>query len=90
MLKLAWVSAWFPASLPKGCIALLQSQIKHRLEKLRQQIKAKARQFSPTQAMASLAIDPLQSLKSLGKYFPFKIALYGEGETCKQRLLILP
>lgn len=45
MLKLVWVSAWFPASLPKGCIALLQPQIKHRLEKLRQKSKQKLDSF---------------------------------------------
>lgn len=92
MLKLAWAPAWLPASPPEHCITVPWPQVKHRLGTLstRQQIKAKARHCSASQALACLKIDLLQSPKLLGKYFPFKMTLYGEGKTFgKQHLLIL-
>lgn len=80
-----------PSQPSQGMHCLVAAPDKTQTGKTQTKIKAKARQLSPTQALASLDIDPLQSLKSLGKYFPFKIALYGDGEPfCKQRLLILP
>lgn len=64
--------------------------MKYRLGTLpmRQQIKQKL--DKPSQTLASLKIDPLQFPKLLGKYFAFKISLYGEGKIFrKQHLLIL-
>lgn len=90
-LELAWVPVWFPASPPEHSSAMPQPPVKQLLgtHPVTQQIKAKARHCSPPQTLASLKIDPLHSPKLLGKYFPFKMTLYGEGETfCKQHLLI--
>lgn len=92
-LKLAWVPAWLPASSPEPHTTVPQPQLEHRLGMLPSETATESKSqtlFILASIPASLKTDPLQSTKLLGKYFPFKMTLYGEGETFrKQRLLIL-